>query len=118
MATKPLRFAIALPSILLSIFGAELAKSQNWSVLKPQQVQAAQNPLGATDCIQKYKHWKTLPSFKAFTYTAGNYRNQACGESWGWPSKKQAIKAALEQCKLGAVHFYVPKSACRLLDVK
>jgi hypothetical protein len=71
--------------------------------------------LGNKDCISKFIDWKRRSSHKAFAYTAGNYRNQACGRSWGYDTKQQAIELAIQQCKIGAVKFKVPTSARRIL---
>jgi hypothetical protein len=80
-----------------------------------EDFQAHSAALGSKDCISKYAVWKKRSTHKAFAYTAGNHRNQACGMSWGCDSEQQAIEVAIQQCRLGAVKYKVPKSACRLL---
>jgi hypothetical protein len=83
-----------------------------------ENFQVHASALGNRDCISKYAKWKHRPAHKAFAYTAGNYRNQACGMSWGCDTKQQAVEVAIQQCKIGAVKYKVPKTACRILESK
>jgi hypothetical protein len=53
-------------------------------------------------CLKMYKQWQSKPWHKAFAVTSATANNygQACGASWGYPTKKAAEKSAIAQCSV------------------
>ena len=69
-------------------------------------------------CIRDYSKYRKNPEHKAFVITVGSYRQQGCGMSWGYKTKKGAIDQAFKECAVAAARGKVPAKACRLMTAK
>jgi hypothetical protein len=75
-----------------------------------QTISSANKP-----CLRDYAKYRKNPEHKAFVITVGNYRQQGCGMSWGYDTKKDAIGQAFKECAIAAARGKIPSKACRLM---